>query len=164
MLEREHGFKIAVLSRELLFPGEPRGPPPLVSCLVSFCAVHNKKPTSYNSFSARRLNCVTAESCNGGERAPRRHAKSVRLPVSRYKFIVPPGGGRKGHIPLLHTHGFSSFRSYSVWLMRNPGANASELFALLLLTVPSVFTFTKFVALLLLGERSHQLTAKRDIT
>lgn len=48
--------------------------------------------------------------------------------------------------------------------MRNPGANASELFALLLLTVPSVFTFTKFVALLLLGERSHQLTAKRDIT
>jgi hypothetical protein len=48
--------------------------------------------------------------------------------------------------------------------MRNPGANARELFALVLLTVPSVFTFTKFVALLAFGERSHQLAAIRDIT
>lgn len=77
-------------------------------------------------------------------------------------FIVPPGGVRKGRIPLLHTHGFSSFRSYSVWLMRNPGANPSELLAFVLLTVPSVFTFTKLLELLAFGERSHQLAAIRD--
>lgn len=46
--------------------------------------------------------------------------------------------------------------------MRNPGANPSELFALLLLTVPSVFTFTKLLELPAFGERSHQLAARRD--
>ena len=48
--------------------------------------------------------------------------------------------------------------------IQNPGAKPFELFALLLLTVPSVFTFTKLVELLAFGERSHQLTAIRDIT
>lgn len=46
--------------------------------------------------------------------------------------------------------------------MRNPGANPSELFALLLLTVPSVFTFTKLLELEAFGERSHQLAELRD--
>lgn len=35
---------------------------------------------------------------------------------------------------------------------------------MLLLTLPLVLTFTKFVALLELGERNHQLAAIRDIT
>lgn len=46
--------------------------------------------------------------------------------------------------------------------MRNPGANPSELFALLLLTLPLVFTFTKLLELEAFGERSHQLAELRD--
>lgn len=46
--------------------------------------------------------------------------------------------------------------------MRNPGANPFELLALLLLTEPSLLTFTKFEELPAFGERSHQLTEKRD--
>lgn len=45
--------------------------------------------------------------------------------------------------------------------MRNPGANPSELFALLL-TLPLVFTFTKLLELEAFGERSHQLAELRD--
>jgi hypothetical protein len=46
--------------------------------------------------------------------------------------------------------------------MRNPGATPRELLALLLLTLPLVFTFAKLLELLRFAERSHQLAVMRE--
>lgn len=45
--------------------------------------------------------------------------------------------------------------------VRNPNATPYELLALLLLAVPLLLTLQKLVALLPLGERSHQLVAEQ---
>lgn len=48
--------------------------------------------------------------------------------------------------------------------MLNLGETPYELLALLLLTLPLVFTFTKLLELLAFGERNHQLAVLRSIT
>lgn len=66
---------------------------------------------------------------------------------------------REGFALLLHGLGFRPFGLLSLICVQDPKATPFELVALLLLALPLLFTFAKFVELDAIGERSHQFVA-----
>lgn len=68
---------------------------------------------------------------------------------------------REGFALLLHGLGFRPFGLLSLICVQDPKATPFVLVALLLLTLPLVFTLEKLVAFVAFGERSHQFAAEK---
>lgn len=71
---------------------------------------------------------------------------------------------REGLGLLLHGLGFRPSGLLSLICVQDPKATPFVLVALLLLTLPLLFTFEKLVAFVALGERSHQFVAANKTT
>ena len=71
---------------------------------------------------------------------------------------------REGFALLLHGLGFRPSGLLSLIYVQDPKATPFVLVALLLLTLPLLFTFEKLVAFVALGERSHQFVAANKTT
>lgn len=69
---------------------------------------------------------------------------------------------REGFALLLHGLGFRPFELLSLICVQDPKATPFVLLALLLLTLPLLFTFEKLVAFVAFGERSHQFAAEQN--
>lgn len=68
---------------------------------------------------------------------------------------------REGFALLLHGLGFRPSGLLSLICVQDPKATPFVLVALLLLTLPLVFTLEKLVAFVAFGERSHQFAAEK---
>lgn len=68
---------------------------------------------------------------------------------------------REGFALLLHRLGFRPSGLLSLICVQDSKATPFELVALLLLTLPLVFTLEKLVVFVAFGERSHQFSAEK---